>query len=265
MIRPVKNAFVVLAKSIIAEEEERLRKENESLKEKVGVLLNRLTELESRRGGSAFLLFAITLIRAISFISVKQYSRPAVSKVDVKPEPVKKTPPAVDPSARKDVAAPPPEAKKPKGEGKGKSKPAAPAAAANGSEEVEPDVSRLDMRVGRIVKAEKHPDADALYVEEVDLGESIPRTVVSGLVKHIPLDQVSICLFIAFHAAPAFPVRLDAKSSGHPTVQPQAGQNAWSRIASYGHVCVNARESRNFGPSGWIGAWRSSFLSAVSW
>ncbi len=28
------------------------------------------------------------------------------------------------------------------------------------------DVSRLDMRVGRIVKAWKHPDADGLYVEE---------------------------------------------------------------------------------------------------
>lgn len=28
------------------------------------------------------------------------------------------------------------------------------------------DVSRLDMRVGRIQKAWKHPDADGLYVEE---------------------------------------------------------------------------------------------------
>lgn len=29
------------------------------------------------------------------------------------------------------------------------------------------DVSRLDFRVGRIVSAKKHPDADSLYVEEV--------------------------------------------------------------------------------------------------
>ena len=28
------------------------------------------------------------------------------------------------------------------------------------------DVSRLDMRVGKIMKAWKHPDADGLYVEE---------------------------------------------------------------------------------------------------
>lgn len=53
------------------------------------------------------------------------------------------------------------------------------------------DVSRLDLRVGRIIKAEKHPDADSLYVEQVDVGEPSPRTVVSGLVKHIPLDQVN--------------------------------------------------------------------------
>jgi tRNA-binding EMAP/Myf-like protein len=49
------------------------------------------------------------------------------------------------------------------------------------------DVSRLDLRVGLIRKAWRHPDADSLYVEEMDLGEaSGPRTVVSGLVKHIP-------------------------------------------------------------------------------
>ncbi|KAL6772277.1 TSM1 [Auxenochlorella protothecoides x Auxenochlorella symbiontica] len=48
------------------------------------------------------------------------------------------------------------------------------------------DVSRVDLRVGLIKKAWKHPGADSLYVEEVDLGEETTRTVVSGLVKHIP-------------------------------------------------------------------------------
>ena len=62
--------------------------------------------------------------------------------------------------------------------------------AALSQEDAKVDVSRLDLRVGRIVTAEKHPDADSLYVEQVDVGEASPRTVVSGLVKHIPLDQV---------------------------------------------------------------------------
>lgn len=52
------------------------------------------------------------------------------------------------------------------------------------------DVSRLDLRIGCIITAKKHPDADSLYVEEVDVGESVPRTVVSGLVNHVPLDQM---------------------------------------------------------------------------
>uniref|UniRef100_A0A3Q1F4V2 Aminoacyl tRNA synthetase complex interacting multifunctional protein 1a n=1 Tax=Acanthochromis polyacanthus TaxID=80966 RepID=A0A3Q1F4V2_9TELE len=62
--------------------------------------------------------------------------------------------------------------------------------AAPSQEEAKVDVSRLDLRVGRIITAEKHPDADSLYVEQVDVGEAAPRTVVSGLVKHIPLDQM---------------------------------------------------------------------------
>lgn len=53
------------------------------------------------------------------------------------------------------------------------------------------DIGRLDLRVGRILKAEKHPDADSLYVEQMDIGEEKPRTVISGLVKHVPLDEVS--------------------------------------------------------------------------
>jgi aminoacyl tRNA synthase complex-interacting multifunctional protein 1 len=40
------------------------------------------------------------------------------------------------------------------------------------------DVGRLDFRVGRIISAKKHPDADSLYVEEIDVGEGKARTVV---------------------------------------------------------------------------------------
>jgi len=46
--------------------------------------------------------------------------------------------------------------------------------------------------VGLIRKAEKHPDADSLYVEEIDVGEGAPRTVVSGLVKFIPLEEMQV-------------------------------------------------------------------------
>ncbi|XP_010978971.3 aminoacyl tRNA synthase complex-interacting multifunctional protein 1 [Camelus dromedarius] len=58
------------------------------------------------------------------------------------------------------------------------------------------DVSRLDLRIGCIITAKKHPDADSLYVEEVDVGETTPRTVVSGLVNHVPLEQMQNRLVI---------------------------------------------------------------------
>eukprot|EP00117_Sycon_ciliatum_P025504 scpid58967/ scgid21153/ Tyrosine--tRNA ligase, cytoplasmic; Tyrosyl-tRNA synthetase len=52
------------------------------------------------------------------------------------------------------------------------------------------DVSRLDFRVGRIVSAAMHPEADKLYVESVDVGEAEPRTVVSGLAGKVPLEEM---------------------------------------------------------------------------
>jgi len=51
-------------------------------------------------------------------------------------------------------------------------------------------LSRMDLRVGVVLEAKRHPDAEKLYVEKIDLGEaSGPRQVVSGLVDHIPLDK----------------------------------------------------------------------------
>jgi methionine--tRNA ligase beta chain len=54
---------------------------------------------------------------------------------------------------------------------------------------VEP-VTRLDIRVGKIVSCEKHPDADALYLEQIDVGEAEPRTVISGLANYVPLEEM---------------------------------------------------------------------------
>ncbi|XP_015868049.2 uncharacterized protein LOC107405495 [Ziziphus jujuba] len=48
----------------------------------------------------------------------------------------------------------------------------------------------LDIRVGRILKAWRHAEADSLYVEEVDVGEPEPRLICSGLVNYIPLHHL---------------------------------------------------------------------------
>lgn len=68
----------------------------------------------------------------------------------------------------------------------------APAAAAAATPTRAPDAyDLLDVRVGRILSAAKHPDADKLYVETIDFGEDAPRTVVSGLATHVPLDALA--------------------------------------------------------------------------
>uniref|UniRef100_A0A1W7R9C1 Tyrosine--tRNA ligase n=1 Tax=Hadrurus spadix TaxID=141984 RepID=A0A1W7R9C1_9SCOR len=55
-------------------------------------------------------------------------------------------------------------------------------------EEVSP--AKLDIRVGKIVDIVKHPDADSLYVSQVDVGEDTTRTVVSGLAQLIPASEL---------------------------------------------------------------------------
>ena len=43
---------------------------------------------------------------------------------------------------------------------------------------------------GRTI-VKKHPDADGLYVEQIDFAEPDgPRTVVSGLVDYIPIEEM---------------------------------------------------------------------------
>lgn len=55
------------------------------------------------------------------------------------------------------------------------------------------DLDLLDIRVGKIVKAWKHPEADSLFVEEVDVGEPEgPRTICSGLVKYVAEEELQV-------------------------------------------------------------------------
>jgi hypothetical protein len=69
--------------------------------------------------------------------------------------------------------------------------PQQPAAAA--AADVASDLDLLDIRVGKILKAWKHPEADSLYVEEVDVGEAEgPRTICSGLVKYVPEEELQV-------------------------------------------------------------------------
>lgn len=93
-------------------------------------------------------------------------------------QPIRKA--AESPAMKKlqNLAYPPP-AKKAKGGQK---------TAGPGGEEFVP--SKFDMRVGKIIEVNKHPDAESLYVEKIDIGEPEPRTIVSGLVKYVPIEEM---------------------------------------------------------------------------
>ncbi|KAM9834199.1 aminoacyl tRNA synthase complex-interacting multifunctional protein 1-like isoform 1-T1 [Syngnathus typhle] len=125
------------------------------------------------------------------------------------------------------------------------------------------DVSRLDLRVGRVLNVRRHPQATNLTVQDVDVGEKAPRSVVS---KRRPDDQqplvgslaVLLCNVkgckvkgVASHARllrcfqPDGPVELLAPPTGsepgdrvtflnHPAGEPdrelKAKQRVWDRV-----------------------------------
>eukprot|EP01059_Diplonema_ambulator_P021266 TRINITY_DN35335_c0_g1_i1.p2 TRINITY_DN35335_c0_g1~~TRINITY_DN35335_c0_g1_i1.p2 ORF type:complete len:442 (+),score=207.57 TRINITY_DN35335_c0_g1_i1:45-1328(+) len=52
------------------------------------------------------------------------------------------------------------------------------------------DGSAFDIRVGIVKEVRKHPDADSLYVEKIDVGEAEPREICSGLVAHLQPSDI---------------------------------------------------------------------------
>ena len=49
---------------------------------------------------------------------------------------------------------------------------------------------KLDLRVGKILEVENHPNADKLFVLKVDIGEETPRTIVSGLIGYYTVEDL---------------------------------------------------------------------------
>jgi methionine--tRNA ligase beta chain len=59
------------------------------------------------------------------------------------------------------------------------------------------DSTQLYVRVGKITTISRHPDAEKLYVEQIDLGGEV-RTIVSGLVDYYAAEQLQgqLCLVV---------------------------------------------------------------------
>jgi len=53
-----------------------------------------------------------------------------------------------------------------------------------------PPITALDIRVGRITKVWEHEEADKLFCEEIDIGESEPRLIASGLRPYMDASDI---------------------------------------------------------------------------
>lgn len=126
------------------------------------------------------------------------------------------------------------------GEGKKKNEPAA---------AVVPLPSHVDLRVGKIVDIKRHPDADSLYLEQVDFGEPEgPRTVLSGLVNFVPIEKmqdrwvVGVCNLkpasmrgIKSHGMLLCATHKDGKEKGVEPVVPPEGSVPGERVYVEGY------------------------------
>lgn len=72
--------------------------------------------------------------------------------------------------------------------------PAEPAEAAKAAEPAPlieyDDFAKIQLRAGRVVSAERHPNADRLIVMKVDVGEPEPRTIVAGIASRYAPEEL---------------------------------------------------------------------------
>ncbi|KAJ8681572.1 hypothetical protein QAD02_017364 [Eretmocerus hayati] len=118
--------------------------------------------------------------------------------------------------------------------------------------------SRLDIRIGKIVDVQRHPDADSLYIEKIDLGEdSGPRTIVSGLVNYVPIEEMKDRMVVVLANLKAANLRgvsshgmVLCASVGEPTkavepLKPPVNSNPGDRVVVEGYESGNPDDVLN--------------------
>ena len=223
-------------KAAYLKEAEKLKADNLALKSEVELWKSKLSKAEQNNG--KMVLGATT--------------KPAQPKTDCIL--MKAEAPAAEEKKKEDA---PKKEKKPKAEKTPKK--------AAADDEAPVDIGRLDLRVGHIRfvnhsksllkmycmlfsgrSAKKHPDAHSLYVEEIDVGEEKPRTVISGLVKFIPKAETIYCAlkasFERSYKKIIFRNHLlgrcgdaGAEPDGRPPLQPETEQDEGHRERGNGH------------------------------
>ena len=110
------------------------------------------------------------------------------------------------------------------------------------------EVSRLEMRVGKIVQVDAHPTLPKIFVEQIDLGEADgPRTICSGLQGYLTKEDLlgKACVVLAnlkprdLEGTPSNGMVLCASNEGHSEVQlvvPPEGAQVGELVTFAGHA-----------------------------
>jgi len=135
--------------------------------------------------------------------------------------------------------------------------------------------SRLDIRVGKILKAWKHPKADSLYVENIDIGEEKPREIVSGLLQFYSIQELEGSLVLVITNLLPQPLRdvmsygmvlaasvvlNEVDSTGKPKkvvqlIRPPADSKPGQRVSLQNEDCGSAPTDKNVNPKKQGGLW----------
>jgi len=174
LLAQAESKFDVLRKIFVQTETTKLNAVKDGLQKEIEALRIEMENCEKASGVAVYSSDAIKVIRELKDKSVSIEKEAAVVQDQPKETKPKIEQPKEDQPKNKQKEPKKKEPKKP----------------AEKEEDLVVDVGRLDLRVGRIMEVSKHPDADSLYVEKIDLGEGHLRTVISGLVKHVPIDEM---------------------------------------------------------------------------
>jgi len=124
-------------------------------------------------------------------------------------------------------------------------------AAKSADDELTPKL--LDLRVGKVLSAEKHPTSDTLSVATVDVGEPAPRTVVSAVSVDELVDRLAVLLVnikpSAVRGVQSQAIMLTAASSKEPVavelLQPSANSKPGDAVFVDSYTSEKAREILN--------------------
>ncbi len=66
------------------------------------------------------------------------------------------------------------------------------------------DFKKIEMKAGKVVSVEEHPNADKLIIVRADVGEERPRTLVAGLKDYYTAEELEgRCIVVVTNLEPA--------------------------------------------------------------